>query len=62
MAYTDEEILEKREQRKREIHTTLEEGMYLGGEVVSFEEGTLRNIFHYASGFMGTNAGRVRKD
>ncbi|MDE7197390.1 MAG: hypothetical protein K2O15_00745 [Lachnospiraceae bacterium] len=45
MTYTDEGILEKREQRKKEIYTTLEEGMYLGGEVVSFERKELFGIF-----------------
>lgn len=45
MTYTDEEILEKREQRKKETYTTLEEGLYLGGEVVSFERKELFELF-----------------
>ncbi|MCM1233945.1 MAG: hypothetical protein NC489_27885 [Ruminococcus flavefaciens] len=41
----DDEILEKREQKKKEIYTTLEKGMYLGGKIIQFERCELFEAF-----------------
>lgn len=37
MTFWDEDILKKREQKKRETHTTLEGGVYLDGKIVYFQ-------------------------
>ncbi len=45
MIHVDDEILEKRERKKKEIFTTLEKGMYLGGKIVHFERKELFGTF-----------------
>lgn len=45
MAYLDDEILEKREQKKKETYVTLEKGMYLGGKIIHFERHELFELF-----------------
>lgn len=37
MSYLDEIILKKREQKRKEEHTTLEAGIYMQGKVINFE-------------------------
>ena len=37
MDYLDEEILKIREQRKRERYCTLEDGIYMDGEILKFQ-------------------------
>ena len=41
MAYKDEEILKKREERKREQYATLEKGIYMDGKIVRFQRQTI---------------------
>lgn len=43
--YLDDEILKKREQKKKEIYTTLEKGMYLDGKIIHFERRELFEAF-----------------
>lgn len=45
MTHLDEEILEKRERKKKEIYTTLEKGIYLDGKIVHFERKELFDSF-----------------
>lgn len=45
IAYLDDRILEKRERKKKESYTTLEKGIYLGGEIVHFEKRELFELF-----------------
>ncbi len=45
MSYLDELILKKREQKKMEMHTGLEDGMYLDGKIVYFERKNLLDTF-----------------
>lgn len=45
MSYMDDEILDKRERKKKETYTTLEKGMYLGGKIVHFERQELFEAF-----------------
>ena len=37
MKYTEEEILKKREERKREKYSTLETGIYMDGRIMQFQ-------------------------
>ena len=41
MAYIDEEILAKREEAKKEKYTTIEDGIYLDGRILTFTRKTL---------------------
>lgn len=45
MSYTDEEILEKREEKKKEKYCSLETGIYLDGRIMKFERKELFDTF-----------------
>lgn len=48
MKYLDEIILEKREQKKKEKHTTLEDGIYMDGKILQFERKKLLGMMEIA--------------
>lgn len=45
MSYMDELILKKREQKKIEMYTGLEDGIYVDGKIVYFERKRLLDTF-----------------
>jgi hypothetical protein len=45
LRYPDEEILQKRQERLKEEHTTLENGMYINGEIITFEREDILETF-----------------
>lgn len=45
MTYTDEEILKKRERDKKQAYTSLEDGIYMDGQIVYFERREMFDTF-----------------
>lgn len=45
MAYTDEEILKKREAIREEKYNTLENGYYMDGKIINFKRKELLETF-----------------